>query len=147
VDIDELKKLISEEIKKNIEFVLGEGPEDTQWDRKSGGDPRKTDTSKIALDPTIVNKRVDSEAEKPPPLPVKLISYNEFLEKFKEKEGETNLKAVIAIGILRYFNEKRTKSGKEEEEGEESLFADFKNSEFAHEHLQSLVAEEKENDE
>ena len=146
MDNDELKKLISEEMKRNIEFVVGEGPEDTQWGRKSGEDPRKRDPSKIALDPTV-HKKMDLEPEEPPPQDAKMISYNDFLTKFKEAQGETALKEAIAKGVLKYFNEKRTELGKEDAGEIEELYISFKNSEFAIEHLQHLVAEEKENDE
>ena len=146
MDNDELKKLISEEMKRNVEFVIGEGPEDTQWGRKSGEDPRKRDPSKIALDPTV-HKKMDLEPEEPPPQDAKMISYNDFPTKFKETQGETALKEAIAKGVLKYFNEKRTELGKEDAGEVEELYTSFKNSEFAIEHLQHLVAEEKEDNE
>jgi len=146
MDNEELKRLISEEMKKNVEFVIDEAPEDTQWGRKSGEDPRKRDPSKIALDPTV-HKKMDLEPEEPPPQDAKMISYNDFLTKFKETQGETALKETIAKGVLKYFNEKRTELGKEDAGEIEELYTSFKNSEFAIEHLQHLVAEEKESNE
>jgi len=146
MDNDELKKLISEEIKRNVEFVIGEGPEDTQWGRKPEEDPRKMDPSKIALDPTV-HKKMDLGPEEPPPQDAKMISYNDFLTKFKETQGEAALKKTIAKGVLKYFNEKRAELGKEDAGEIEELYTSFKNSEFAIEHLQHLVEEEKEKDE
>jgi len=229
MDNEELKRLISEEMKKNVEFVIDEAPEDTQPGRRINKKPisRKNQKAKdISTDdtqiktivpPTIPGDYVMAtdapKPDSPEPSPddqARIGSYQEFIDEFDEWKGKSERSKVIQDGISSYLSsltdpEKFRKelgeklfrqvvaktmssyitkvrsgfveqpkagqqdpekmdykwlqptngglkhTGKEttspEEKKAEEIWDLFKNSEFALDHVQNIVAEEKENDE
>lgn len=119
---EDLKRLISEEMKKNVEFVIGEAPEDTQPGRRINKKPipRKNQKAKdVSTDDTQIKTVVPpvipgdyvvdgpprpADTERSPDDEAKIGSYQEFIDKFDEWKGKSERSKVIQDGISSYLS-------------------------------------------
>jgi len=128
MDNEELKRIISEEMKKNVEFVIDEAPEDTQPGRRINKKPiwsllkKKNQKAKdISTDDTQIKSIVppiipgdyvvppdapkpDNSPEPSPDDQARIGSYQEFIDEFDEWKGKSERSKVIQDGISSYLS-------------------------------------------
>ena len=129
-DLKFLKKLVKEAVTREKYGLLTEISDDD---------------TKVIRGPTSNRSSGENSGEYPPESDkVERLSREEFIKRFDNVFAPNNLSfdKFVTKALLKFLNEKRVKTGTSDDSEVDRLFDDFRNSDFAQQHLQSYVTEE-----